>query len=296
MAQKPASDRRHSQAYELFIFVLTIISLVNMLVMLLPLDDATIQLLQFYDFLICIIFLIDFFLRLRAAPRKSAYFFRERGWLDLLGSIPSLGLSKYASLLRLARLSRLARIWRSLKEEGGKRLLADVVRNRSHYTAYITILSVIIVLASASVLVLEFEGESPDSKITTGKDAFWYSMVTITTVGYGDYYPVTSGGRATAVFVMIAGVGLIGVLASLLSSLLTGSSSEAEDEETPDVAPAPAVEAEMAAMRNELAALRQWLEQTSAGDRKQPTGHPSCEGSIERGHPLPNALVEGVGG
>ena len=152
----------------------------------------------------------------------------------------------------------------------------------------------IIVLASASVLVLQFEGESPDASITTGKDAFWYSIVTITTVGYGDYYPVTPGGRATATLVMIAGVGLIGVLASLLSSMLTGSPSASEEEKTPDAAPAPTVEAEMAAIRNELAALRQWLERTSAvGDEKQSTGHPSGVGLIEQGHPLPNAPADG---
>ena len=83
-----------------------------------------------------------------AAPKKSDYFIKERGWLDLLGSIPSVGLTKYASLLRLARLSRLARIWRLLREEGGRELINDVIRNRSHYTAYLTMLLVIIVTVS----------------------------------------------------------------------------------------------------------------------------------------------------
>jgi H+/Cl- antiporter ClcA len=62
MTQPTASPRRHSNAYNIFILVLTVISLVIMVVMLLPLDDATIGLLQFYDNLICVIFLIDFFL------------------------------------------------------------------------------------------------------------------------------------------------------------------------------------------------------------------------------------------
>ena len=49
------------------------------------------QLLRFYDNLICVIFLIDFFLNLRGAAKKSDYFIGQRGWLDLLGSIPSFG-------------------------------------------------------------------------------------------------------------------------------------------------------------------------------------------------------------
>jgi voltage-gated potassium channel Kch len=73
--------------------------------------------------------------------------------------------------------------------------------------------------------VLQFESKSPDAKITSGGDALWYSMVTITTVGYGDFYPVTTAGRITAMFIMFMGVGIIGALASILASLLVGGSS-----------------------------------------------------------------------
>ncbi|RPJ02970.1 MAG: ion transporter, partial [Chloroflexi bacterium] len=126
MAQESTSPRQHSNSYNLFTFVLTVISLVIMVMMFLPFNDETIGLLQVYDNLICVIFLIDFFLNLRAASKKSDYFIKERGWLDLLGSIPSLGLltnvGKYAGLLRLARLSRFARITRLLRGENKKAL------------------------------------------------------------------------------------------------------------------------------------------------------------------------------
>jgi voltage-gated potassium channel len=248
--------------------------------MLLPVSDATFKLLSVYDNLICVIFLIDFFLNLRGAAKKSDYFIKQRGWLDLLGSIPSLGLltnfSKFAGLLRLARLSRLARITRLLRGEQKKTLVKDILDHRSQYAVFITIFLTILVLTVASVLVLQFESKDPNANITTGGDSLWYSLVTITTVGYGDFYPVTAAGRITASFIMFMGVGIIGALASILASLLVAPSSSAEEEEAvaatataapAAAAPAPAlsVQEELKAVREELAVVRQMLEKMSAG-------------------------------
>jgi voltage-gated potassium channel len=251
MTQETPKLRKVSNAYSIFILVLTILSLLST-----------------YDTLICVIFLIDFFLNLRGAAKKSDYFIKERGWLDLLGSIPSLGIftnvGKYAGLFRLARLSRLARIARLLRGENRKTLVKDILENRSRYAMFITILLTILVLTVASVLVLQFESQSPDANIHSGGDALWYSIVTITTVGYGDFYPVTAAGRITAMFIMFMGVGIIGALASILASLLVGGSSPAE-EETPAAAAAPPVEEELASIKDELAVMRKLLEKISPG-------------------------------
>jgi voltage-gated potassium channel len=261
MAQESTSPRKHSNAYNIFILVLTILSLAVMVVMLLPISEPTLKLLSVYDTLICIIFLFDFFLNLRGAARKSEYFIKERGWLDLLGSIPSLGLfanlGKFAGLFRLARLSRLARIARLMRGENKKTLVKDILENRSRYAMFITILLTILVLTVTSVLVLQFESKSQDAKIITGGDALWYSLVTITTVGYGDYYPVTTGGRITAMFIMFMGVGIIGALASILASLLVGGS---DAEESPPAESAPSVEDELKTIKEELAVMHRMLE------------------------------------
>lgn len=261
MEQITSPIERHSISYNIFILVLTILSLGIMIWMLLPVSEQTRRLLQFYDNLICFIFLFDFFSNLRASPKKSDYFIKERGWLDLLGSIPTFGISQYIAILRLARLSRLARITRLMRGKDREAMLKDVIENRSRYTLFITVLMTILVLTVASVLVLQFESKSANANIQTGWDSFWYSIVTITTVGYGDRYPVTTGGRITAMFIMLMGIGIIGALASILSSLLVGSTpAPAEDEKLPESSPAEIAD-ELAAIKGELAVLRQLMEE-----------------------------------
>jgi hypothetical protein len=84
-------------------------------VQLLPLDGDTRQLITLYDNVICVIFLVDFGMNLAGSRPRRAYLVGQRGWLDLLGSIPSVGVFQLGALFRLARLSRLARITRLLR-------------------------------------------------------------------------------------------------------------------------------------------------------------------------------------
>jgi len=281
----------HGTAYNIFILVVTVLSLVIMFLMFMPFIDApTWQLLNLYDNILCFVFIGDFIYNLRGTRPRRDYFISKRGWLDLLGSIPNFGLTQYGALLRLARLSRLARITRILRGKNQKALVADVVENRGSYALLITLILAMLVIVISSVLVLQFELKNPDANITTGGDAAWWAVVTITTVGYGDHYPITFGGRMTATFVMFAGIGIIGALASILASLLVTSPSPAEateDEVTAtlgaedairaaDAAVATASQAvgaiptqtaadrqvaqELASLRAELAALRTTLE------------------------------------
>jgi voltage-gated potassium channel len=247
----------HSNAYNIFILVLTLLSLAVMVAMILPLDSATHQILQVYDNLICVVFLIDFSVNITKAQPKRAYWIGQRGWLDLLGSIPSFGGTfQLAALFRLARLSRLGRVGRLLSGKNKKELIKDVVENRGQYAIFITLLLMLIVLTTSSVLILQFEQRSPDANIKTGGDALWWAIVTITTVGYGDFFPVTALGRSVGVVVMFSGVGIIGALASILASILVPSPKEPE---VPEVDPMAAMESELAGVRAELTSLRELL-------------------------------------
>ena len=83
----------------------------------------------------------------------------------------------------------------------------------------------------SSVLILEVE-TAPNSNIKTAEDALWWAYVTITTVGYGDLYPVTTEGRIVALVLMTAGVGLFGVFTGYLASWFVEPDKEKEDEKT----------------------------------------------------------------
>jgi len=166
--------------------------------------------LSFVDNLICIIFLFDFALRFKKAENKLK--FMKWGWIDLISSVPTFNFMRAGRLLRLIRLIRLIRAFRSTRH-----IVEHVFKNKMQGTlTSVTIISVLMLLFS-SIAILQFE-TAPNSNIKTAEDAIWFSYSTMTTVGYGDKYPVTTEGRVIAAILMTVGVGLFGTFTAFVSS------------------------------------------------------------------------------
>lgn len=233
--------------YELFIVALTIFSLAVVVAhYLLPLTAATTQALLWIDLPISLIFLADSFRSLRRAADKRAYL--KWGWLDFLGSVP------LVLPLRITRLARVARAVRTLRLRRLRQVGDDLEQDRAGSAALITVFLAIVVLTTATVAVLEFESKVPQGNIRSAGDAFWWAIVTLATVGYGDYYPVTNWGRVAAVALMTMGVGIYGVLASYLANLFLPRSVD-----MPKAADLDALRAELAAMNARLDAMQAML-------------------------------------
>jgi voltage-gated potassium channel len=180
------------------------------------------KVLSYIDNAICLVFFIDFIVRFRKARNKLQ--FMKWGWIDLVSSVPTLDFMRAGRLLRLIRLIRIIRAFRSTKH-----IIQHIFKNKVKGTLTSVALIAVLVLLFSSIAILQFE-VAPDSNIKTAGDAVWWSYVTITTVGYGDKYPVTTEGRVVAAVLMTVGVGLFGTFTAYVSSWFVKDTSKQEND------------------------------------------------------------------
>ena len=146
--------------YEIFIGALSVLSLVNIVLVSVLRDDATRQVVYALDALLSIVFLLDFLGRLRRAPSRAGYVFRQFGWADLLASLPF----PQVKILRIFRLIRVARL---LRRYGAGNVSRSLIRDRAG-SALLSLLFVgILVLEFGSLAMLHLEKNAPDANITT---------------------------------------------------------------------------------------------------------------------------------
>lgn len=196
-------------AFQFFILVLSLYVLLELsVVATISLPDGVRQLLHLSDDFICVFFFIDFCIRFSRAKDKKK--FMRWGWIDLLSCIP---LNNY---LLYGRLVRVVQVLRALKST--RIIMYYLFRSRVKGTFSLVSSMSIILIVFGAIAILQFEKGVPGSNIDTPIDALWWAFVTITTVGYGDYYPVTIEGRIVAVVLITAGVGLFGTFSGFIAS------------------------------------------------------------------------------
>jgi hypothetical protein len=197
--------------YEIFVGALSILSLVNLVLVLLLRDPATRTVVRAVDVLLSLIFLADFGARLHRAPSGWNYFLWQFGWADLLASLP-------LPQVKVLRVFRLVRVIRLLRRYGAANIGRRLVSDRAGSALFTLLLVGVLVLEFGSLGMLRLEQNHPGANITTASDALWYTIVTMSTVGYGDTYPVGNAGRALGVGIIVVGVGIFGTLTGWLAN------------------------------------------------------------------------------
>lgn len=233
----------------------------------LQLSEGTIEILDYADMVICFIFIGDWTTRFILADSKMA--FLKWGWIDLISSIPSLPMFRWGRAVRVIRILRILRAFRSTKI-----LIAVLFQNRarSAFASVATISLLLTILAAIAILNLETD---PESNIKSPGDALWWAWVTVTTVGYGDKYPLTTEGRVIAAVLMTAGVGLFGTFTGYIASIFL------EPEEKKQTIEIDSVLAELQTMHRMIDELRSMVESLGRGPRADVTPNQSTHSAAQ---------------
>ena len=162
------------------------------------------------------VLLAEYLARLAVSPDRRGYL--KRRWVEPVTVVvpPFQGWHVFG----IEEMSLLVR-------EGELRLEA-ILR---HHSLFRVLIAAVATLVLGAWLVLLFEENIKGSNIHNFPDALWWAVVTVTTVGYGDRYPVSAGGRTVAVILMLIGIGLIGVLTATVASVFIKEHTDATKEE-----------------------------------------------------------------
>ena len=182
----------------------------------LPVETA--KLIHYFDNLICAFFLFEFSYNFFRAESKIK--FLKWGWIDLVASIPVIEVLRFGRIFQLIRLLRIVLAFRT-----SQHLVSHVFQNKAKGTLTSALVLALLLIIFSSISILQVE-TSPKSNISTAEDAIWWAYTTITTVGYGDKYPVTAEGKIIAVILMTFGVGLFGTFTAYLASMFVEKQSD----------------------------------------------------------------------
>ena len=179
------------------------------------------------DWIFFLLFSIEYILRVYIEPRKRDFIFSFYGIIDLLAILPSLFLLPGFRILRILRFLRIFRIFKATRFILAVDRLAEALREIRRELLALAILSLMLVYLAACGIHY-FEREAQPEDFGSIFDSMWWAIVTLTTVGYGDVFPKTPGGKIFTALVTLVGVGLIAIPSGLLASALTEARVERE--------------------------------------------------------------------
>lgn len=202
---------RELKLYDLVVVVVSILTLVAMIWQLfLAQNSEMYRLLNIADYLICVVFFIDYIRQIVIAKNRWRYVFTW-GIFDLISSIPAVGPLRVLKIVRVIRIIRIIRSLRIISQT----LIRDKLASAVSMLALIGSLTIFL----CCIGVLHYESQAPTATIKTAQDVAWWAIVTTSTVGYGDMYPVTVQGRILTLVIMCVGIGLFATFAGALAGI-----------------------------------------------------------------------------
>ena len=233
--------RQRLNPWDWLVLVVAVVSLLLVLLeTFLHVPPGVLSLLRTVDTLSCVIFLIDVFVRWKR-ERWSVNYWRW-AWLDVIASIPFEPAFRSLQAIRIYRFIRLIRVLKKL---------STLTSGTSLNEKLLALPGIALVMVFfTTMLMVEVERNAPNATIKTGGDALWWALTTVTTVGYGDTYPVTTEGRIIAAVMMLIGIALFGSMSAIVTSKLILPKETRDHEE---------LRQEMRALHAEIKELRRHL-------------------------------------
>ena len=216
------SDTKPGRAFDFTVLFLIVFSIITLTVETLPdLPPMVQSALRISEFVVTVLFTIEYGLRVATSTKKASYVFSFYGVIDLVAILPfylSLGVDLRAiravRLLRVFRLFKLTRYNRAMERFG-----KAIVHAREE--AMIFLFATFILLYLSSIGIYYFEHAAQPDTFQSVFHSMWWAVATLTTVGYGDVYPITLGGKVFTFVVLMCGLGVVAVPAGLVAAALT---------------------------------------------------------------------------
>ncbi|TPV34200.1 ion transporter [Paucihalobacter ruber] len=217
-----ASQNKWSRFVSLSIQLLIIISLIAFSIETLPdLSESTQYWLQIIEIVCVVIFTAEYLLRIYVADHKFKFVFSFFGIIDLLAILPfylSFGVDLRS--LRTLRFVRLFRVFKLVRYNRAIRHFTNAIKTAKEEILLFLFVTLILIYLSA-VGIYYFENAAQPENFSSIFSSLWWAIVTLTTVGYGDIYPITVGGRVFTFFILLIGLGIVAIPTGIISSALT---------------------------------------------------------------------------
>lgn len=223
------NDNKLSRWFAIFIQTLIFLSLITFSIETLPnLEPETKIILSFIEIFCVVIFTIEYLLRIYVADSKPKFIFSFFGLIDLVAILPfylSFGVDLRS--LRVLRFLRIFRILKLVRYNKAINHFTRAIKSAKEEILLFVFITLMLIYFSA-VGIYYFENEAQPEYFTSIFDSLWWAIITLTTVGYGDVYPITAGGKVFTFFILMIGLGIVAIPTGIISSALTRSVDKKE--------------------------------------------------------------------